>query len=129
MDPRNNFYNKNHLEYARELRSRMATRGERYIWKVLLSKRQTGYRFLRQRPIDYYIVDFFCPELKLIIEIDGISHLNKGEYDYKRQKKLEKLGFRIIRFQEGDVLQNIDKIDNEIRNIIYSIRAENDIEN
>ncbi len=126
MDPRNNFYNKNHLEYARELRSRMATRGERYIWKALLSKRQTGYRFLRQRPIDYYIVDFFCPELSLIIEIDGISHLNKGEYDYKRQSKLKKLGFTIIRFKEGDVLNNLDAIDKEIRSVLYSLNDKNE---
>ncbi len=70
----NHHYNKNLLEYARELRSEKQTKAERRLWKSLLCKQQSAVRFLRQRPIDYFIVDFFAPELGLIIEIDGNSH-------------------------------------------------------
>ena len=72
------YYNKNLKEFARELRSESVSKAEKRIWKAFLSRKQfKGLRFLRQRPIDYFIVDFFCPELKLIIEIDGNSHFQK----------------------------------------------------
>lgn len=99
----NNHYNKRLKEYARELRSVKATKAERRIWKALLSKNQIGFRFLRQRPIDNFIVDFFCPELKLIVEIDGSSHNVKPEYDFFREEKLKKMNYKIKRFIEGDI--------------------------
>ncbi len=119
-----NFYNKNLKEYSRELRSRTATKAERYLWKSLLSKKGTGVRFLRQRPILYYIVDFYAPELNLIIEIDGSSHLSKGEYDFKRQQTLINLGNTVIRFSEGKVLNNLEEVEINIRNVIYSLENE-----
>jgi very-short-patch-repair endonuclease len=64
----NNHYNKNLKEFARELRTKTVSKAEKYIWKAVLSRKQTGERFLRQRCIDYFIVDFFAPELRLIIE-------------------------------------------------------------
>ena len=88
------YYNKNLKEFARELRSESVSKAEKRIWKAFLSRKQfKGLRFLRQRPIDYFIVDFFCPELKLIIEIDGNSHFQKPEYDSYRQERLKSLGF------------------------------------
>ncbi len=69
-----------------------------------------GYDFHRQKPIDKYIVDFYCPKLKLIIEIDGISHNEKVEYDKKRQKKLENLGFKILRYTEYEVQKKISDV-------------------
>lgn len=80
----NHHYNKNLREYARELRSEKPTKAERRIWKSLLCKKQLDVRFLRQRPIDRFIVDFFSPELGLIIEIDGNSHYHKPKYDAYR---------------------------------------------
>ena len=117
----NNHYNKNLKEFARELRTQSVSKAEKRIWKIILSREQTGVRFLRQRPIDRFIVDFFAPRLKLIIEIDGNSHFNKPEYDYYRQKRLERLGYKLIRFTEGEVLNQIEKVDSEIRNAIYII--------
>lgn len=114
-------YNKKLKEYARELRSESVSKAEKRIWKVLLSRKQTGIRFLRQRPIHWYIVDFFAPDLQLIIEIDGNSHFNKGEYDRKRQNKLESLGYTFIRFSEGDVLNNLDVVEEQIRHAIHAI--------
>ncbi len=102
----NNHYNKNLKKYARELRNNM-TRAEKRIWYELLCNRQVkGYKFLRQRPIDQYIVDFFCKELMLIIEIDGKSHFYEEAYfkDQKRQHKLESLGYHFIRFSDYEVL-------------------------
>ena len=93
----NNHYNKNLKEFARELRTTTVSKAEKHIWKAVLSRKQTGERFLRQRPIDHFIVDFFTPDLGLIIEIDGSSHLNKGEYDLYRQQKLESFGVYIFK--------------------------------
>ena len=67
----NNHYNKKLKEYARNLRSNKSTKAEKCLWKNVLSGKLTGERFLRQRPIGNYIVDFLAPEINLIIEIDG----------------------------------------------------------
>ena len=81
----NNHYNHKLKEFARELRSTSVSKAEKRIWKSLLSREQLNERFLRQRPVNNFFVDFFCPKLGLIIEIDGSSHLNKGEYDFFRE--------------------------------------------
>ena len=69
-----------------------------------------GYDFHRQKPVDNYIVDFFCNELLLAIKIDGYSHDLKREEDRKRQYLLESLGIRIIRFTDRDVNQKIEGV-------------------
>jgi very-short-patch-repair endonuclease len=66
-----------------------------------------GYDFDRQRPIDNYIVDFYCKELSLAIEIDGSTHIYRDEEDELRQKNLEKLGVRFLRFDDIEVKKNI----------------------
>ena len=106
----NNYYNKNLKQFARDLRNNSVSKAEKRIWKALLSKEQTGVRFLRQRSIDHFIVDFFAPNLGLIIEIDGSSHYSKPEYDFFRQEKLKGLGFDILRFSEGEVLNQLDEV-------------------
>jgi len=70
-------------------------------------------------PIDEYIVDFYCHELKLAIEVDGSSHINKYEYDLRRQKKLESLGVKFIRFEDIDVKRNINDVLRTLIIIIY----------
>ena len=71
-----------------------------------------GFSFLRQRPIASYIADFFCKELKLIIETDGISHSWEGaaEKDQQRTEKLATLGYTVLRFDDKDVMRNIDYV-------------------
>jgi len=120
----NNHYNKNLKEFARELRSESISKAEKRIWKALLSRKQTGERFLRQRPIHRFIVDFFCPDLKLIIEIDGNSHYHKPEYDAYRQKSLLELGYHIIRFSEGEVLNQLDAVSDRIKHAIYALKEQ-----
>ncbi len=73
----NNFYNPSLKYNARELRTATVSKAEKYIWKALLSRNKLGHKFKRQRPIDRFIVDFFCSDLQLIIEIDGNSHKTK----------------------------------------------------
>ena len=116
-------YNKSLKNFARELRTESVSKAEKRIWKALLSRKQfEGLRFLRQRPIDRFIVDFFCPELLLIIEIDGNSHFNKPEYDYYRQEKLKSLGYTIIRFNEGTVMQNIGSVHEQLSHAVHCLK-------
>lgn len=122
-----NHYNKNLKAYARELRTETVSRAEKKLWKQLLSRKQTGIRFLRQRPILHFIVDFFAPELGLIIEIDGISHFNKGDYDRRRHDKLEALGYTFIRFSEGDVVHNYDEVHTQIYHVIHCLLEDKNI--
>ncbi|MNU88680.1 hypothetical protein D3C71_784950 [compost metagenome] len=118
-----NYYNPKLKEYARELRTETVSKAEKYLWKGLLSRKQTGERFLRQRSIYNFIVDFFAPEIGLIIEIDGNSHINKGEYDRYREDKLTSLGYTLIRFSEGDVINNLDVVSEQIRHVIHALRS------
>ena len=118
------YYNKNLKEYARELRTESVSRAEKYLWKGLLSRKQTGERFLRQRPIYNFIVDFFAPEIGLIIEIDGSSHFSKATYDRYREDKLNALGYTLIRFSEGEVLNNLDVVSEQIRHVIYCLKEQ-----
>jgi len=86
------------------------TEAEQKIWKEVLMKRKTGYKFLRQKPINRFILDFYCSELNLAIEIDGNSHDKKKGYDEARDKFLHQIGIETIRFTNDEVLNNIDKI-------------------
>jgi very-short-patch-repair endonuclease len=118
----NNHYNKNLKEFARELRTKTVSKAEKHLWKCVLSRKQTGERFLRQRPIDNFIVDFFAPEIGLIIEIDGSSHFNKAEYDFYRQKKLESFGYTFLRYSEGEIIQNVRSVKERIDYAIFCLK-------
>lgn len=121
----NHHYNQNLLEYARELRSERPTKAERRIWKSLLCKKQSSIRFLQQRPINHFIVDFFAPELGLIVEIDGNSHYHKPEYDAYREEQLKKMGYTIVRFSEGQVLNQLDDVHTQICHVIHCLTRVN----
>jgi very-short-patch-repair endonuclease len=118
----NNHYNKNLKEFARELRTETVSKAEKLLWNAVLSRKQSGERFLRQRPIDNFIVDFFAPDLGLIIEIDGSSRANKGKYDFYRQQKLERFGYVMLRFSEGVVLQNVGTVKEKIDYAIVCLK-------
>ena len=93
---------------ARGLRNN-STLGEVLLWKKLRNKQMLGYDFHRQKPLDQFIVDFFCHELSLAIEIDGASHEadEAQEKDAARQERLESLGVKFLRFKESDVRKNM----------------------
>ena len=112
----NNHYNQHLRKFAKENRNSM-TKAEACLWKYALSKRQMlGYQFRRQRPISNYIVDFICLPLKLIIEVDGYSHqIQENEIkDIQRQNNLEELDYKILRFKDSEVLNEI----NEVKRVI-----------
>ena len=71
-----------------------------------------------------FIVDFFAPEIGLIIEIDGNSHFSKPDYDRYREDKLVSLGYTLIRFKEGDVIWNMDVVSEQVRHVIHVLRSE-----
>ena len=97
-------YNPDLKEKASNLRKNL-TQAERKLWFRYL--RGFKHQVLRQKPIDNYIVDFYCSKLKLVIEIDGITHNDKKEYDQIREKELRGLGFEILRFDGYYVINNI----------------------
>lgn len=80
-----------------------------------------GYKFRRQQSIGPYIVDFYCPRLKLVIEVDGDSHfLDEAiEYDRKRQKYIESFGTKFLRFTNLEIYENIDEVLEEILRYIH----------
>jgi very-short-patch-repair endonuclease len=98
-------YNPKLKELARELRKN-STLSEVLLWLKIKGK-VMGVEFHRQVPIDNFIVDFYCHELMLAIEIDGSSHDDKQDYDQNRQLILENLGVKFIRFRDIDVKQSM----------------------
>lgn len=86
------------------------TEAEQKMWNNFLSKDKTGFRFLRQKPIHRFIIDFYCSELNLAIEIDGSSHNKKKYTDIERDKFLKQIGIKTIRFTNEDVLNNPEYI-------------------
>jgi len=111
------YYNPKLTKLARKLRNNMSP-PEIILWNQLKGKKLRGYDFHRQKPIDNYIVDFFCSKLKLIIEVDGKVHIDKGEEDIERQSKLESLGFTVLRFKASDIVKNLNDVIEAIENYI-----------
>ena len=101
-------YNSKLKNLARELRKN-STLAEVLLWQNIKGKCY-GYEFHRQVPLDEYIVDFYCHELRLAIEIDGNTHDYNFENDELRQKKLENMGINFIRFSDWDVKRNMNDV-------------------
>jgi len=117
-------YNKELKPLAKVLRKE-STLGEILIWDKLLKERRLGYQFLRQFPINNYIVDFACRKLKLIIEIDGYSHNFKTNEDGIRDKYLSSLGYKVLRFTEIAVRKDISNVHRAIENYIRGFEEVN----
>jgi very-short-patch-repair endonuclease len=104
-------YNPKLKELARKLRKNM-TFSEVLIWSQLKQKKMLGYDFDRQRPINDYIVDFYCRDLMLAIEIDGATHEFEEVWkrDTQRQERLESLGVRFLRFRDDQVKRDLESV-------------------
>ncbi len=102
-------YTRKLIPRAREMRTNM-TEPEKRMWYQCMKK--VPQRFRRQRPFGPYIVDFYCAEFKVVIEIDGDSHSSSDaqEYDAERTAYLQGLGLRVIRFSNRDVMENLDGV-------------------
>ncbi len=88
------------------------TEAEVILWSQLKGKQLQGLKFRRQHSIESYVLDFYCPELKLAIELDGEYHLKKEiqEYDQERQSYIEDLGISFIRFTNKEVCKNVNEV-------------------
>ena len=104
-------YDKSLRPLARTLRKRMP-KSERRLWSRLRNDQVQGYRFYRQFIILRYIVDFYCRPLRLVVEVDGVSHDDPrvAEHDLDRQEDLEGLGIEVIRFSSDRVLNDLDNV-------------------
>jgi len=102
-------YNPDLKSLAKDLRRNM-TLSEVLLWNELRKKQMLGYDFDRQKPINNFIVDFYCKELSLAIEIDGDTHIYRYDYDDERQKTLEKLGVHFLRFEDIEVKRNMNNV-------------------
>ena len=110
------------FQYAEILRNNM-TYAEKIIWERLCNK-QLGVRIRRQHPIWIYIADYYCHELKLVIEIDGGIHLKKEnrEYDIDREVTLNEFGIEIIRFSNDQITKKIDFVIEKIKKKIEELK-------
>jgi very-short-patch-repair endonuclease len=105
------WYNPKLIPFARELRNH-STKSEIIFWLKIKGKEFYGYDFHRQKPIDNYIIDFYCDELFLGIEIDGYSHqfLEVFNKDTKKEKRLNELGITVLRFSDEQVLKDMENV-------------------
>jgi very-short-patch-repair endonuclease len=127
IDQKNLYYNKKLRNFASTNRKDM-TKAEACLWKYVLGGRKMlGYQFRRQRPVLNFIADFMCKELMLIIEVDGLTHQWEEVYkkDLLRQKQLEEIGFTVLRFDDEEVLKNIENVYDYLTDFIKDNLIEN----
>lgn len=120
MNSDNNYYNKKFKPLSRTLRNN-STKSEIRLWcELLRNKQMLGFSFWRQRAIDKYIADFFCKELNLVIELDGLTHnwAEVIEKDKKKQNDLKLLGYTVLRFNDDEVMFRIEMVSRTIENWI-----------
>jgi very-short-patch-repair endonuclease len=102
------------IQAARLLRENM-TYFEKLVWERLKGKQIDGHRFRRQHPIDFFIVDFYCHDARLVVEIDGEIHFQQEEYDDGRSAEMEKYGIKVIRFTNNEIKENIENVIHKIK--------------
>ena len=87
-----------------------ATEAERALWDAIRSKRLDGLRFRRQHPVGRFVLDFFCPSAKLVVEVDGPIHDRHTDQDEARTRVLETAGYRVIRFRNEEILGDLPRV-------------------
>lgn len=116
-------YNKKSEKEKRRTLRKGITYCEKIMW-IHLRRKQLGVRFLRQYSVDHYVIDFYCPELKLAIELDGSVHdePNQKEYDAYRQEYLEKFGISFCRIKNADIMGNANTTFERIEDAIQKLK-------
>ena len=119
-----NFNNTKIKPVRRKLRHE-ATEAEIFLWKKLKNKQCGGYKFRRQYSIGPFIVDFYCPALRLVVEIDGIQHgdKNQAEYDQSRTNYFRDFHITVIRYWNNDIFKNIEGVFDDLLNKIKEIKV------
>ena len=105
-------FNNKSLTARRRAFRRSLSKAEAVLWTCFSRKQMKGFKFRRQYSVNQYVIDFYCPELKLAIEVDGDSHFNdiSEKYDKERQKFIESFGIRFLRFTNINIYDNIDGV-------------------
>jgi very-short-patch-repair endonuclease len=113
-------YNKNLKELAKNLRVKL-TEAERCLWERLRLK-HLGYIFYRQKPIGDYIVDFYCPKARIVVEVDGGQHFTEEtiKNDRLRDEYMRSLGLTVLRFSNSEVLKNTEAVAEAIYKILLN---------
>jgi very-short-patch-repair endonuclease len=109
-------FNKKEFVKKRQYLRKNMTKAEIILWSKLKGKQLNGLKFRRQYGINNYVVDFYCPELRLVIEVDGDVHCYNSRitYDKQRQKDIEALGIKVLRYTNIDVIKNLEGVLNDI---------------
>jgi len=117
------YYNPQLKELARQLRNN-STKSEIKLWRHLKGRQLNGYDFHRQKPIDNYIIDFFCSKLKIAIELDGYTHGFEEVFqkDNVKVQRLNELGINVLRFKDEDVINNIEGVLENIKDLLQRIK-------
>ena len=107
---------------ARRLRKNM-TPAESKLWRALRGKKLAGLKFRAQHPVGRFILDFYCPACKLVIEVDGDIHDETAEYDQIREEHLRKYGYRVIRFSNDEVLNDLPSVMEQISEVARELTS------
>ena len=102
------------ISRARELRGNM-TIAELKLWAEIRAKQLNGVKFRRQHPIPPYIVDFYAPQFKLVVEVDGDTHDEKEKYDARRDDYLKRNGYAVLRFTNEEIYQDLEGVLDRLR--------------
>jgi very-short-patch-repair endonuclease len=94
---------------ARRLR-RLLTPAEQVLWDAIRGRRLGGLRFRSQHPVGAFVLDFYCPSCKLVVEVDGAVHNQQAEYDEARTERLNNYGYRVIRFRNEEVVHELPSV-------------------
>jgi very-short-patch-repair endonuclease len=111
------------LKYPAKINRKNLTKAESKIWYEFLKDRPLNYKFTRQKPLSRFILDFYCSKLLLVVEIDGGYHLEKQKQDLERDKFLNCLNIKTIRFKNEEVLNELEKVKYKIINNIQERKA------
>ena len=106
------WYYKPKLKKLSQKNRRNPTEAEDLLWQKVLRKEQLWYKFVRQKPLDSFILDFYCSKLKLCIEVDGWYHqdVDQQEYDQIRTEVISTFKIQVIRFSNEEIINNIDHV-------------------
>ena len=113
-------------EYARQHRNN-STKSEILFWNQVKNGKLRGYDFYRQKPVDWFILDFFCKELMLGIELDGITHHGDAVIakDFKKEQRMKELGITVLRFRDEEIYYHLPSVLNDIEKFIDDFQRRN----
>lgn len=121
----NKIFNSSRTKAQRKFLRNNMTQAEIKLWSGLKGRQLSGIKFRRQHGIGDYIVDFYCPELKLVVEVDGDSHysISGKSHDLLKDDYLKDLEITVIRFSNTDILENTDGVFSLINDTIIGLKA------